>query len=245
MTDCKERCFPEIKFGGFDNYDSTIAFYLRINALINKSDILLDFGCGRGEYQYDHILFRKELRILRGKVDKVIGLDVDTCAAGNPFVDEFHLLESQNACWPITDQSINLILADWTLEHISDPILFFKEVVRVLKPGGYFCARTTNSWGYVAIAAKILPKKYHSKVIQKVQKIRKEEDIFLTKYTCNSIPVLKKLIKENGLTGVVFGYSGLPAYLNFSCFLFYLGFLYEKFAPNILRHTLMIFTKKI
>jgi len=241
---CNEKIFPETQFGGYDNHDGTIAFYLRVNALINPSDVVLDIGCGRGQYQDDPISFRRNLRILRGKVHKVIGLDLDVNAAGNPYIDEFLLMQDSSAQWPVADRTIDLILADWSLEHIPTPDHFFGEVHRVLKSGGYFCARTTNAWGYVALAARMIPEKYHTKIVQKVQIIRKEEDIFPTYYACNSVPLLRKQLNQYGFTGVVYGFEGVPGYLNFSCFLYYLGYLYERFFPHYFRNTLMVFAKK-
>jgi hypothetical protein len=44
----KEMFYPESRFGGFSDIDATITFYDRINSLIQKSDTVLDIGCGRG-----------------------------------------------------------------------------------------------------------------------------------------------------------------------------------------------------
>jgi SAM-dependent methyltransferase len=241
---CQEKLFPETMFGGFANLDGTIAFYLRVNALIKPSNVVLDVGCGRGQFQDDPIKIRRDVRVLRGKAQKVIGLDLDVNAANNPFIDEFRLLESSSSRWPIEDQSIDLILTDWTLEHVPDPDLFFREAHRVLKPGGYFCARTTNAWGYVALMSRIIPQNYHKKIIQKVQKIRKEDDIFPAHYSCNTIPLLRRKLSQFGFAGIVLAYAGLPAYANFSCLLYYIGYLYEKFTFHFLRHTLMVFALK-
>ena len=70
-----------------------------MNSLLEPSFVILDVGCGRGEYQGDPAIFRKNLRILRGKVAKVIGIDVDQNAQDNPFLDEFHLNKKNS--WPI------------------------------------------------------------------------------------------------------------------------------------------------
>jgi ubiquinone/menaquinone biosynthesis C-methylase UbiE len=239
-----EKFYPEIRFGNFTRVDGTIAFYLRVNALLSPSDIVLDLGCGRGAYQEDPVEIRKNLRILSGKVSRVIGVDLDADAGNNPFIDEFRLIDSASSAWPVETNSIDLLLSDWTLEHIEDPDLFWREARRVLKPGGYVCIRTTNAWGYVALFSRIIPEKYHSKVIQKVQKGRKEEDIFPTHYSCNTLPLLKKKLMQYGFSGIVLGFSGEPAYLNFSCVAYYLGILYEKFAPAFLRHTLLVYAVK-
>lgn len=240
----KNKFYPESSFGGFTNVDGTIMFYLHINELLSPDHIVLDVGCGRGEYQDDNINIRRNLRILTGKVNKVIGLDVDPKAAQNPNIDEFCLLSNASEKWPIDDEAVDLIIADWTLEHITDPDLFFSETQRVLKTGGYLFARTTNSWGYIAIVARLTPKIIRNKIIHFVQKDRKNEDIFPKYYTCNTIPKLRRLLKTYGLSGVVFGHSGSPEYLGFSYLTYLLGYIYDKCAPQVLRNALFVFAKK-
>ena len=79
----KETFYPETRFGGYTDIDGTVAFYHRVNSLLKPSDVVLDVGCGRGEYVDDPVAIRKGLRVLRGKVAKVIGLDVDPAAQTN------------------------------------------------------------------------------------------------------------------------------------------------------------------
>ena len=97
----KETFYPESRFGGFTDIDGTIAFYLRIAALLEPSFVVLDFGCGRGAYVEDPCPVRRQLRIFQGRVQRVIGIDVDEGAAANPVLDEFHLLTGE--AWPLDD----------------------------------------------------------------------------------------------------------------------------------------------
>lgn len=48
--DNKERFYPEARFGGFTDIDGTIAFFNRVNSLIETSSVVLDVGCERGAY---------------------------------------------------------------------------------------------------------------------------------------------------------------------------------------------------
>jgi len=91
--------YPESRFGGFTEIDGTIPFYTRVNALLDPSFVVLDIGCGRGAQKDDHVPFRRELRILKNKVKKVIGIDVDKDASTNPFIDEFHLINGGGFHW--------------------------------------------------------------------------------------------------------------------------------------------------
>lgn len=63
----RTRCYPETEFGGFADIDGTLAFYRRVNALLTPDSVVLDVGCGRGEYRDDPIPIRRDARILRGK----------------------------------------------------------------------------------------------------------------------------------------------------------------------------------
>lgn len=235
----QEKFYPESKFGGFTAIDGTIAFFNRVNTLLGPSFVVLDVGCGRGEYQEDSVVFRKNLRILRGKVAKVIGIDVDQNAQDNPFLDEFYLIKGNS--WPVESNSIDLIVCDYVLEHISNPDKLFDEICRVLKNGGYLCIRTTNQWSYVAIAATLIPNKYHSKVTSAVQDSRKEEDVFPTVYKCNSIQKIKNIMKKNDIEGVVYGYEPEPSYLSFSRIAYFLGVLHQKFAPEFIKPAILAF----
>ena len=98
--DYKQTFYPESRFGGYSDIDGTVAFYSRIHALVGPNDVLLDVGCGRGAGGEDEVKWRRELRVFKGKVKRVIGIDVDEAAAVNPFIDEFHLLKETR--WPIS-----------------------------------------------------------------------------------------------------------------------------------------------
>ena len=110
--------YPESRFGGFSDVDGTIAFAQRVRALLNSEDIVLDVGCGRGVISDDPIPRHHELVVLRGKAAKVVGIDIDPAASGNPFIDEF-LLIGEDQKWPLEDQSIDLCVCDSVLEHIK------------------------------------------------------------------------------------------------------------------------------
>jgi len=237
----RERFYPELRFGKITDIDGTVAFFTRVNLLLDPSFVALDVGCGRGAYDRDPVPLRKNLRILKGKVAKVIGIDVDRDAQSNPFLDEFHLIQGES--WPIEPDSVDLIVCDNVLEHITDPERFFSEIRRVLKDGGYLCIRTPNRWSYVAIAATLIPNRYHSKVTSVVQEGRQEEDVFPTVYKCNSIRKLRKIMQKNGIDCVVYGYEAEPAYLSFSKIAYFFGVMYQKFAPGFLKTSIFGFGK--
>ncbi|RJR14936.1 MAG: class I SAM-dependent methyltransferase [Nitrospiraceae bacterium] len=233
--------YPESKFGGFTDIDGTMAFYNRVNALINRDSVVLDVGCGRGSYAEDPIPIRRNLRILKGKVKTVIGIDVNSSAEQNPFIDTFYHINTEK--WPVPDNSADLIISDNVLEHISSPEKFFSEVCRVLKAGGHICIRTPNAWSYIALISRVIPNMFHAKVLKKAQVNTNEEDVFPTLYRCNSVRKLKAVLNKYGFEYTVYCYEAEPSYLSFSKFAYWLGVLHQRFAPRFLKPAIFAFGK--
>lgn len=119
----------------------------------------------------------------------------------------------------------------------------FAEFRRVLRNDGYVCIRTSNRWSYIAIAARLIPNRHHAKVTSTVQQGRKEEDVFPTVYRCNSKRQLKKMMQRNGFDAVVYGFESEPSYLSFSTIAYFFGVLHQRFAPQLIRPSLMAFGK--
>ena len=80
--------------GGFSTNDGTIDFYLRINSLIKKTDTVLDIGAGRGGWlEDDPCEIRKNVRLLKGKVNHLIAADVDISVLKNRASDKQILIK--------------------------------------------------------------------------------------------------------------------------------------------------------
>ncbi|HEX2980609.1 MAG TPA: class I SAM-dependent methyltransferase [Anaerolineaceae bacterium] len=238
----KADYYPESRFGGFSDIDGTLIFYTRVHALCSPQAVVIDYGCGRGAYGEDPIPTRRDLRIFKGKATKVIGLDVDAAGEDNPYLDEFHRLAG--SVWPLPDGCADLCVCDNVLEHLLDPAAFFAEAGRVLKPGGYLCIRTPNKWSYVALAARLVPSPRHADVLEKVKDQVKRQDVFPTLYRCNTIPAIRRALREHHFVGVVYGYEAEPGYLSFSRLAYALGVLHQRLAPRIFKPAIFAFAQK-
>lgn len=237
------RFYPEIAYGGIPRCDGIVQFYSRINAVITCDALLVDFGCGRGAYLDDPVVFRRNLRNFRGRVAKVIGLDVDPAANSNPTLDEFRLL-SPDREWPLVEESVDLVLCDCVLEHLQQPTWFFSEAQRTLKPGGYLFIATTNILSYVGFAARLVSNRFHSRILARLQPERREQDVFPTVYRCNTIPAIRKQMTLHGFRSAVYGFDAGPGYLTFSTAAYALGFLYQQLAPSLIRPIIMAVGQK-
>jgi ubiquinone/menaquinone biosynthesis C-methylase UbiE len=241
--DYKEKYIPEYKFGSFTKYDGTVAFYTRLHAMIDSKMSIADIGCGRGRFMDEESVILQNIRNFRGKVKKVVGIDVDNSAVSNPYIDEFRLIDSE--LLPTEHNEFDLIFCDWTIEHIEKPEKFFQEVYRSLKKGGVFAFRTSNIFHYVSIAASIIPNSKHASITAKVQSGRAEEDVFPTFFKANSPSKIKKLFKNSGFSiFTIYTIEGAPNYLAFSSFLFRVGLLIRRIMPSFLRHTILAFARK-
>lgn len=171
--------------GNFLPHDGALDFYLRCRSLIGENDHVLDIGAGRAAwYEDDPSLIRRDIRALKNVCRQVTAADIDPVVLGNRASDRQLLIENHRV--PAEDHSFDLIIADWVLEHVQDPVSFATEIDRLLKPGGWFCARTPHRYHYVALAAQLVPNSLHKMILSKVQPHKKGEDVFPTCYKMNS-----------------------------------------------------------
>jgi ubiquinone/menaquinone biosynthesis C-methylase UbiE len=119
---------------------------------------------------------------------------------------------------------------------------FFKEINRVLKPNGYFCARTPHKYNYVSIVARIVKNSQHSWLLRQIQPNRKEEDIFPTAYKMNTLKSVSDIFSK--YQNNTFIYNSDPAYFFGKKIVFnFLNFLHS-ITPVFFHGNLFIFLRK-
>lgn len=183
--------FPELNAGGFTRHDQVIQFFLRVRSLIQPDSVVADFGAGRGIADRT-VSFLRDFAMLRGDCARPIGLDVDPAVLQNPLMDEAHVIASDGRI-PLPDASVDLIYSCATIEHIDDPVRAAQEIGRVLRPGGWFCGWTPNKWGYVGIAARAVPNRFHSSFVRLLAPGgRQEVDVFPTRYRMNTVGAVSR-----------------------------------------------------
>lgn len=235
--------YPECDVGGFSRVDGTVAFYVRVHALLEPTAVVLDFGAGRGAYLEDPVQYRRELRVLRGRAARVIGVDIDDAVLTNEAVDERHLVQGGQTL-PLSNHSIDLIVSDSTFEHVRDPGWVSRELDRVLRPGGWLCARTPNRWGYIGVGARIVPNSFHNRALLWLQPGKASKDTFPTTYKLNTPRQLIRWFPEVAYRHVVWASDSEPTYVGHSVLAARGMRALSAVTPRSLRSVLYVFLQK-
>ncbi len=238
------RVFPEVAAGGFSRADGGVLFYGRVNALMSSDAVVVDFGAGRGRGLIDdQVAYRRQLRDMKGRCRKLIGLDPDPAVLGNPGVHEAYVIESGKKL-PLEDASVDMIVSDYTIEHIDNPEFVASELDRILKPGGWICARTPNRWGYIGIITTMVPNRWHVSVLSKAQPDRKAIDVFPTTYPMNTRRALRRYFPASRFLHCTYGHFGEPRYFGTAAWIWRLVMFSARLTPEFLAPTWFIFMQK-
>lgn len=236
--------YPEIRAGGFSSVDGTVQFYSRVNALLRPGMRVLDFGAGRGKDAVeDTVEYRRALRTLVGKGALIVGADVDRAVSSNPSVDAALVVEEDRGL-PLAPESIDIVVCDYVFEHIQQPDIVAAELHRVLKPGGWLCARTPNRWGYIAIGGRVVPNRLHRAALRVLQPERHSHDIFPTEYRMNTMCAVGSLFPPDQYTDCSYFYDCEPVYFGLSVPTIRIARMAFRLLPRRCWALLMVFKQK-
>lgn len=207
----KRRFYPEANISGLSHVDGTVTFFNHLSAIVRPSDVVLDFGAGRGEPLADDTNpYRREIGNFKGRCRHLDGCDIDPVVLQNPFLDDATVIPPDGHL-PYEDNRFDIVVARSVFEHIAEPSLVARELLRVVKPRGVIAATTPNKWGYIAVSARMVPNKFHTKVLSRSQPDRKPEDVFPTQYKMNTVRDLQRAFGSDADVFVTFK-APEPAY---------------------------------
>lgn len=195
-------------------------FRERILSHIGKSSVVLDVGAGAGILQQMNF---------KGEVARVCGVDLDPRVVDNPMLDEGRVADAGRI--PYDDALFDLAFADNVLEHLEQPLDVFREVARVLKPGGKLLFKTPNRRHYVPTIARLTPHSVHEHVTRMRGRIA--EDTFPTVYRANTRRDLIRLAGASGFNvDSIDLIEGRPEYLRIAWPAYLGGLVYERLVNH-------------
>jgi len=216
--------------------DSQEIFVGEIKKIIKPDSKILDIGCGHAEF----------LREILKKTPQTYGIDPDQKA-----LDKNNTIKNKYCCtaekMPFEDNTFDIIISAWVLEHLENPEKVFKEIHRVLKPGAKVIFLTPNAWNYNIWIIRMIPERFHDFFTRKLYN-RQENDTYPKQYKINSPKKVRQILTKTGFKETRIILNGDPSYISFNTPLYYFACLLEKIFDlkplNFMRvHIIGIFTK--
>jgi ubiquinone/menaquinone biosynthesis C-methylase UbiE len=153
----------------------------------------LDLGCG---HQVLPLWREEEEKRLVASCGTIIGIDYDLPSLKKHRSISLRVRGDINTL-PFKDGYFDLVTANMVVEHLTAPAIQFREIHRILKPGGIFLFHTPNAVGYPSIMTKLTPENLKHKLIYLLDG-RKEEDVFETHYKANTRNAITSLAERTG-----------------------------------------------
>jgi ubiquinone/menaquinone biosynthesis C-methylase UbiE len=160
---------------------------------ITEGMVWCDLGCG---HQVLPSWRAEQERSLVGRCRAVLGLDYDAKSL------EHHLTISDRVRGdimrlPFADGCFDLVTMNMVVEHLSDPAPQFREVGRVLKPGGILIFHTPNAHSYFVLLRKLIPDGISKRLAHLLEE-RPADDVFEVHYKANTRGQIRQLANASG-----------------------------------------------
>jgi SAM-dependent methyltransferase len=193
-----------------------VGFRRLIGQHVTPESVVLDLGAGSGYVSHMN---------LRGVVARMCGVDLDPRVVDNRFLDDARVASA--AQLPYEEGLFDVVFANNVLEHLADPADVFREVARVLRPGGVFLFKTPNRWHYVPIVAQLTPHCFH-RFVNRLRG-RAGDETFPTRYRANTLGAVRRLAGGAGLlVERIERLEGRPEYARMTWPTYVLGAAYER-----------------
>jgi SAM-dependent methyltransferase len=110
---------------------------------------LADVGCGAGDLW----------RAVGGRFDRCIGIDA-VRYEGLPSGVEFRAADLDRTPLPLLDAVVDAAAAVEVIEHLENPRAFVRELVRVVRPGGWVIVSTPNQLSALSLLTLVTKRRF-------------------------------------------------------------------------------------
>jgi SAM-dependent methyltransferase len=179
-----------------------------IDSNTNSASCILDVGCGHADF----------LQAIYSRTPHSYGLDPDQRALEKNSRIK-HLVLGGVEKMPFPDKFFDLVFLAWVVEHLPDPVQAFREIHRVLKPGGKVIFLTPNAWNYNVWLIRLIPEVFHDFLTRRLYQ-RQEHDTYPKKYRLNSPRRICRVLRDCGFARERLVLNGDPSYISFNRLLF-------------------------
>ncbi|MFI5461611.1 MAG: class I SAM-dependent methyltransferase [Isosphaerales bacterium] len=194
-----------------------------VRSMATPDSRVLDLGCGRGGV----------VELVWRDVKLAAGLDPDSPSLAEHRAPGMPVIRGVGERLPFVDSSFDLVVCVWVLEHLEDPKTTFREVRRVLRPGGHFLFLTPNLRNplmWLNRLGKALPR-LQRRLVPRLYG-REEADTFPVQYRVNTVRAIREQAGTCGLEVAELRVVPDPTYLALNGFMFRASVLSERLVPK-------------
>jgi SAM-dependent methyltransferase len=150
--------------------------------------LLIDVGCGNGElWPY-----------LNDRFDRYLGLDAIR-HSGFPQQGEFHKLDFDRDQVDMFDDAADVVAAVEVIEHLENPRLFFRKLVKMAKPNGLIVVTTPNQLSLLSLVILVVKKEFNA--------FREAPGLYPAHLSALLEIDLRRIANESGLVGAEIRFS--------------------------------------
>lgn len=194
-----------------------------VRSHLTPASSVLDLGCGRGGV----------VELIWRDVKLAAGLDPDAPSLSEHRANAMPVVRGVGENLPFADESFDLIVCLWVLEHLRQPLTTLREVRRVLRPEGHFIFVTPNvrnplmlmnriGKALPALQRRLVPRMYG----------RDEADTFPVQYRVNTVSAIREQAAAAGLGIYDLRVVPDPTYLALNCLMFRASVFSERVMPK-------------
>jgi SAM-dependent methyltransferase len=189
---------------------------------LTAESMVLDLGCGRtgGMERFWH------------EARTAVGIDPDLASlaarkGGMP------VLQADGEKLPFANETFDMVVSVWVVEHLAEPRKVFAEVARVLKPLGHFIFLTPNALNPLVMGNRVgqLAPRLQKQLVANVYG-RDGSDTFAVRYRANTSWRLKQMATATGFAVAEMKVMTDPTYLAFNALMFKAAMFSDRLLPR-------------